>query len=76
MFLWGDWNFAKYFSSEQKDLQELLKDFKDKQNDKTASFTKDEILEFYKEDDKATQCLKRLLGDAEHQPKLIIGGKN
>lgn len=39
-----------------------MKDFKDKQNDKTASFTKDEILEFYKEDDKATQCLKRLLG--------------
>ena len=53
-----------------------MKDFKDKQNDKTASFTKDEIVEFYKEDDKATQCLKSLLGDAEHQPKLIIGGKN
>ena len=42
-----------------------MKDFKDKQNDKTASFTKDEILEFYKEDDKATQCLKRCGTSAE-----------
>ncbi len=68
-YLGGRWQY----NNEANTLQQLLKNFRDAQDNPTASFTKEAILEYYKNEQTVTACLKKLLGDSEHQPKLIIG---
>ena len=60
-------------SSGESDLQALIADYRDKQSNRTAAFSKEEILKFYNSNRDAYDLLNSLLGDNETEPRLIIG---
>lgn len=57
------------------DLQDLIAAYRDAQSYSTASFSKEDILKYYKNNNNqdAYDLFNELLGDNEHEPKLIIG---
>lgn len=60
-------------TSGNDDLQALISAYRKTRSNSTASFSKEDILNYYSNDQAAYKLFNELLGDNETEPKLIIG---